>query len=207
MVRHLSRILLGLVCLSTCSIFLPGYASAQAPTSAFGQGGIFNDPFTFYYAFYLPNQQLTAMRPTPNDSINAAVVARQYYAAADRDRRSLYNPVSPYAEGTYDPLRPYSQQGQERLARRFSFSVDPSNADGSGPSLYFNRAQMYFPHLREARGANANVAPVRRGAGIGRPGRGGVGGMGMGGMGGMGMPGMGGMGMPGMGMPGMGGMM
>ena len=117
------------------------------------------DPFTFYYAYYLPNQQMQAMRPRPIDTINAAVQNRQYYAQTQQ--KSLYNPISPYAED-YDPLRPYSQQqGRERAAQPFRFAQDPSNSDGAGPSLYYGRAATYFPDLRAGRGPNANVAKVR----------------------------------------------
>ena len=157
-----------------------------------------SDPFAFYYAIYLPNQQLQAMRPTPLDPVNNAMVARQYFAQTQR--RSLYNPISPYAD-TYDPLRPYSQQGQERAAQPFRFTHDPSNTYGDGPSLYYNRVSQYFPDLaaRQVRRPNANVY---NGRGSGKPRTGGLG-RGMGGGMGMGM-GMGGMGMGGMGM-GMGG--
>jgi hypothetical protein len=207
MLRHLMRALLGTVGLLACSISLSGQAYAQLGSGVgLNPGGLLNDPFTFYYAFYLPNQQLQALRPTPNDSINTAMMARQYYAQTEQ-RRSLYNPISPYAEGNYDPLRPYSQQ-TERVARPYRFAIDPSNADGTGPSLYYNRTNQFFPTLRDGRGPNANVATTRRGAmGTGTPRRGsGIGGMGGMGMGGMGMPGMGmpGMGMGGMGMGGMG---
>ena len=36
------------------------------------------------------------MRPTPMDTINSAMVTRQYYA--QNDRSGLYNPISPYAD-------------------------------------------------------------------------------------------------------------
>src|SRR5271166_5444637 len=88
----------------------PTLARAQVTTSTLpgaGLGNIANDPFTFYYAYYLPNQQMQSMRPTPMDTINQAVVDRQYYAQTQK--QSLFNPISPYAED-YDPLRPYSQQ-------------------------------------------------------------------------------------------------
>jgi hypothetical protein len=178
-------------------LFLLGLAAtlnpgaAQAQLTGQGIGDIVGDPFTFYYAYYLPNQQIQAMRPKPIDTINQAIQARQYYAATQR--QSLYNPISPYAE-EYDPLRPYSQQqGRERAAQPFRFVQDPSNSDGSGPSLYYGRAAQYYPGLRAGRGPNANIARIgqRRGRGFG----------------GGGMGGMGGIGMPGMGMPGMGGFM
>jgi hypothetical protein len=170
---------------------MPGRAQAQG----FAQGSLLNDPFSFYYAFYLPNQQLQAMRPTPLDAINNAMVARQYYA--QDQRRNLYNPISPYSEQKFDPLHPYSrQQGSERAARPFRFINDPSNAKGTGPALYYGRAAHFFPGLREGRGKNANVysrgyASRPRGSAL-PGGMGGVGG-GMGGFGGM--SGMGGMGM------------
>ncbi len=181
------------------SLLAPGSARAQGFFGG-GQGGIVSDPFSFYYAFYLPNQQLQSMRPNPMDSINNAMAVRQYYARTDR--QSLYNPISPYADANSDPLRPYSPQGQERVARPYRFSQNPSNADGGGPSLYYNRATQYFPTLRVGRGPNGNVSSRRSSVLNRRPGGGGGMGGGMGGMGG-GMGGMGG-GMGGTG--GMGGM-
>ncbi len=155
MVRHLVRIASSILTLLVCLSALTDRVEAQA-LSPLG-GGNLSDPFSFYYAVYLPNQQLQALRPGPLDAVDNAMVARQYYAQTQR--RSLYNPISPYAD-TYDPLHPYSQQGQERAARPFRFAHDPSNADGNGPSLYYNRAAQYFPDLaaRQGRRPNANVA-------------------------------------------------
>ena len=187
-----STALLTLTCLGV--LLVPKLAPAQTTAAAAGGVGLNNiiqDPFTFYYAYYLPNQQVQAMRPTPSDTINQAVINRQYYAQTQRG--SLYNPISPYAED-YDPLRPYSrQQGNERIARPFRFAQNSSNHDGSGPALYYNRAAQYFTGMRRGRGPNANVATLRRPGRYGGGGMGGGGGGGMGG-GGMGMPGMGGMG-------------
>jgi hypothetical protein len=187
---------------STAFLFVMGLEVAFAPSPAQAQtpgaplGDITTDPFAFYYAYYLPNQQLQALRPKPIDTINQAVQLRQYYAQTER--RSLYDPISPYTDSQYDPLRPYSQQGRERIAQPFRFIQNPSNADGSGPSLYYNRAAQYFPGLRPGRGPNVSVAAVRRGVGGGGPQRN------VRGWGSMSMPGMGtpGMGMPGLGMPG-----
>jgi hypothetical protein len=195
MKRHLLRAATGSTVLVVCLISLPGEVFAQAAGLGVSSGAILNDPFSFYYAVYLPNQQLQAMRPSPNDSINSALVTRQYYA--QNDRSGLYNPISPYADRNYDPLHPYSrQQGTERTARPYRFARNPSNLDGTGPSLYYGRAAQYFPGLKEGRGRNANVYSK---GGSARPrgnytgkGAGGGGGMG-GGMGGMGMGGMGGM--------------
>jgi hypothetical protein len=180
----------------------------QARAQGGGLGGgadLVADPFLFYYAFYLPNQQLQALRPTPMDSINDAMVARQYYA--QNDRRGLYNPVSPYDESS-NPNQTGSPQGRERAARPYRYVLNPSNQDGDGPALYFNRTGNYHPGLKQGRGRNANVAhtksPNRLTGNRFTGGAGGGGGMGggMGGMGGMGMGGMGG-GMGGMGMGGM----
>jgi hypothetical protein len=194
--RHLLRTTAGSIVLVLCVISLPGQALAQTAAGGALGAGVFNDPFTFYYAIYLPNQQLQSMRPSPNDSIDNAMATRQYYAQTDR--RGLYNPISPYADQNYDPLHPYSrQQGTERVARPYRYARDPSNLDGTGPSLYYGRATQYFPTLRAGRGRNANVyargsASRPSGNYTGRGAGGGGGGGGMGGMGG-GMGGMGGM--------------
>jgi hypothetical protein len=204
MFRHLVHALSGMLALLVCLTALPGRAEAQ---TGLGTNGILDDPFAFYYAVFLPNQQLQALRPGPLDSVNSAMVARQYYAQSGS--RSLYNPISAYSDQAYNPLTPYSQQGQERVARPYRFVQDPSNSSGMGPSLYYNRASQYFPGLAQREGQrlqNANVYTGRQATGTrggSRAGR--MGGMGMGGMGGMGMGsmGMGGMGMGGMGMGGM----
>lgn len=180
------------------ALLILGLGAVLTPSSAqaqLGIGDITADPFAFYYAYYLPNQQMQAMRPRADDAINMAVQQRQYYATLSKP--TLYNPVSPYTEPDFDPLRPYSQQqGKERLGAAHRFAQNPSNADGTGPSLYYGRATQYFPTLRAGRGPNANTAAAARRAGGQRRGGRGMGGMG-GGMGGMGM---GGMGMGGMGM-------
>src|SRR5512135_1259096 len=174
-----------LVCLAALSTARPAAAQGLT-TSTPGAFDITSDPFTFYYAYYLPNQQMQAMRPRPSDQINEVVQNRQYYAQTQR--QGLYNPISPYTEES-DLLRPYSAQGKERLAQPFRFSHDTSNANGSGPGLYYNRVTQYFPDHLVGRGPNANIARVSRGRGR----TGGMGGVsGMGGMGAMG--GMGGLG-------------
>ena len=191
MKRHFVPAVGAMLVLLTVLAFPAGRAEAQTAAGGLPGAGLFTDPFSFYYAIYLPNQQLQSMRPTPLDSVNAAMVSRQYYA--QNSRRSLYDPVSPYAE-TYDPLRPYSNQ-QERLARPQRFQRTPSNIHG-GPALYFNRIAQYYPDManRPGRQANANTGGRRGGS------RAGGGGMGAAGGGGMGGTGGGGMGMPGMGM-------
>jgi len=214
--RHRLHAVGGSIALFICLAFSPSPAKAQGffGGGAGAGGGIVSDPFAFYYAFYLPNQQMQALRPRPSDSIDQAMVARQYYA--QMDRTPLTSPSSPYSDQMYDPLRPYSRQGQERVARPYVFTSDPSNSDGSGPSLYFNRVGKYHPKLRIGKGPNANVngsamgraSRYLSGSRAGRGGGGaGFGGMGMGGggigggmgggMGGAmgGMGGMGGMGM------------
>jgi len=201
----------GLLVLAGCLLLLPAESMGQGLGTGTGVGGagILNDPFSFYYGVFLPNQLQQAMRPTPMDTINSALSTRQYFAQTNRS--GLYNPISPYADENYDPMSPYStQQGRERTARPFRFARDPSNMDGTGPSLYYGRAAQYFPGLRPGRGKNANIysrGSASRPAGnyTGRPRSGGMMGGMMGGMGG----GMGGMGMGGMGggMGGMGGMM
>ncbi len=153
MVRHLLRAAAGSTLLVVCLISLPAQAFAQAGLGGLGVGGagILNDPFTFYYAVYLPNQQLQAMRPSPNDSIDSAMATRQYYAQADR--QGLYNPISPYADQNYDPLHPYSrQQGTERTARpyRYAQSVKPG-WQRPVPLLWSSCPVLSWPQAREGK--------------------------------------------------------
>ena len=64
MFRHLLRVIVGVIVASGSLVCLP--SSAQAQGFMGGGGDFMSDPFNFYYAFYLPNQQLQAMRPTPD---------------------------------------------------------------------------------------------------------------------------------------------
>jgi hypothetical protein len=174
------------------SLSSQSFGQGVGPSAAPGGAGILNDPFTFYYSIYLPNQQLQSLRPSPLDSINyGATVTRQYYT--QNAQRSLYDPISPYSDQQYDPLRPYSRQkGSERGARPYRFARDPSNLNGTGPSLYYGRTAAYFPSLRAGRGRNANVYTRGRGSRpTGNYAGGGFGG-GIGGLGG-GLGGTGGM--------------
>jgi hypothetical protein len=198
MIKRLACATSASIVLIVCLMCIPGRVNAQGFAGGGAGGELIADPFLFYYAFYLPNQQLQSLRSTPLDSINNSMVARQYYA--QNDRRGLYNPISPYADQSYDPLKPFAKQGQERVARPYRFALSPSNSDGGGPALYFNRVGGYH-QMKEGRGRNANMATTRAANRLTGTRTGGGGGMGgMGGMGG-GMGGMGG------GMGGMGGMM
>ena len=65
------------VTLAVLVAFVPVPPAGPRPRSGRGAlagQGILADPFSFYYAIYLPNQQLQAMRPTPLDSVNEAMV-------------------------------------------------------------------------------------------------------------------------------------
>jgi hypothetical protein len=179
MLRHLAPLVGGTLALVVGLAVFSGRAEAQVGTGSISDGSILNDPFQFYYSIYLPNQMATAMRPQPGDTINNALVNRQYFTQLDRG--GLYNPTAPYAQAA-DPLQPYSGQ-QERLARPARYSYRPQSGNGTGPSLYFNRVAEHFPGManRTGRNRNANVASRRSG------GRGMGGGMGAGMGGGMGM--------------------
>ena len=164
-----------------------------------------SDPFNFYYAFYLPNQQMQAMRPRPIDTLNQAVAA----------------PAILLADGP-----PRIVQPDFTLWRPDLRSSPPLLRPGSGTackslpvlagSLEFRRHRArrsitvaqppISPVSRSAVEPNANVSAARQqsrsraglvlsrggGGGGGMMGGGGMGG-GMGGMGGGGMGGMGGM--------------
>jgi hypothetical protein len=139
-------------------------------------GGTGYDTFSFYYGYYLPHQAAMAAQPTPLDTINQITAQRQY--AAQTDRSTLYDPISPYGDVDDDPLTRYGKRGGERMAavQRFSPAGRDGNARGTGPATFYNRTARYFPDMKSGRNANQNLAKLR-GA------RGGMGG-------GMGMPSM-----------------
>ena len=87
MIRHLLRATLALIVLSGSLLCVPTSANAQGFMGGTG-GGFLSDPFNFYYAFYLPNQQMQSMRPRPIDTLNQVVAARQDYCP-DRPPRAL----------------------------------------------------------------------------------------------------------------------
>jgi hypothetical protein len=151
----LRRPLLALaVALATGLLVQGGRAEAQI----FGNTGNF-DPFSIYFGYYLPHQAYIAAQPTPLDTINQITAARQFSAVTDR--AGLYDPISPYGTGTEegDPLRPFARGG-ERLARNVS-AGGTSNAQGTGPALYYSRTARYYPTLRIGRGSNRNLGAVR----------------------------------------------
>ncbi len=147
-----------------------GRAEAQTGVGAaggIGNGlGVLNDPFAFYYAIYLPNQQLQSMRPAPLEAVNDAMVSRQYYA--QQSRRNLYDPISPYSD-TVDPLRPYSGQ-QERAARPARFSRDPSNMGGMGPALLLQPSRPVLPRPGRAIDSQSQRQRLQAHSRIGRSG-------------------------------------
>jgi hypothetical protein len=124
------------------------------------------DPFQAYFGFYLPHQAAIAAQSTPLDTINAAQAAQQRAAV---DRASLYDPKALFAEEEFDPLRPYSRSGRERLVRPHTFPTNTTAARqrGSAPLTYYNRAAQYYPTLRPNVGPNRNLA-------VGRSSRGGA---------------------------------
>ena len=161
MVRHLLRTAGGSIVLVLCLISLPGQAFAQAGSAGLGGAGILNDPFTFYYAIYLPNQQLQSMRPTPMDSINNAMVTRQYYAQSDRRGLvqpdfSLRRPELRSASSLFSSTG-YGASRQALSVR--SRSIKPGR---DRPSLYYGRAAQYFPGLRDGQRPQCQCLLERR---------------------------------------------
>ena len=172
-----------------------GRAEAQTGVGAaggIGNGlGVLNDPFAFYYAIYLPNQQLQAMRPAPLDAVNDAMVSRQYYA--QQSRRDLYDPISPYS----DTLRPapalLRSAGTRRPARTILARSVQHGRHGARRSTTTDRPVL--PRPGRAIDSQSQRQCLQAHSRIGRSGRRWNGRRGMGGGGGGG-----GMGMPGMGM-------
>ena len=155
MVRHLLRAAGGSSVLVVCLMSLPGPASQTGGLGSRAGTGNLNDPFTFYYAFYLPNQQLQALRPTPMDSINSAMVTRQYYA--QNERRNLYNPISPYSDqktirSIPIPANKATSGSQDLIGSR---TTRPTQTAGALTLLRPRRPVLSRPSRRA--GQNANV--------------------------------------------------
>lgn len=129
--------------------------SLLAPSSQAQGLGNFNDPFTFYYGFYLPHQAAIAAQPTPMDTINAVTAARQFNAPTNRT--GMFDPVSPY--GMEDPDI-FGRGGSGGRGRGSALSTPElnSNARGTGPAMYYNRTARYFPGVRAGRGPNRNIS-------------------------------------------------
>ena len=139
----------------------PGRAQAQIAGTGY-------DTFSFYYGYYLPHAAAIAAQPTPLDTINQNAAQRQY--AAQTDRSTLYDPISPYAtDSDDDPLSRYGKRGGERAAKVQGFAPGggDGNARGTGPAMFYNRTARYFPGLKSGRGPNQNLARVRGGRGGG----------------------------------------
>lgn len=137
--------------------------------------GGFSDPFFLYYGWYLPQQNAIANQPRVEDTISYNVAQNQVYAQTNR--AGLYDPAGgrfdPNPSG--DPFDPGVRAGGGRSTMgRTRSGIPTSNANGSGPPAYYNRAAQYYPSMRPGRGPNRNVAVAGRGA------RGHGGGMGMG---------------------------
>jgi hypothetical protein len=159
----------------TFLLLAPSDSPAQVVNQTLG-----SDPFSLYYGWYLPNQAYQASQPRPQDTINANAVSRQYSAL--RDRGELFEPTSPFggAEEGLEPFGPSSLRRGGQTSRASGEHI--GNPRGAGPPEYYNRTARYFPNMRVGRGANRNIAVMRRGGmGPGSP------------TGGSGMPSMGGM--------------
>ena len=136
--------------------------SLLAPASQAQGLGNFNDPFTFYYGFYLPHQAAIAAQPTPMDTLNAVTAERQFNAPTNRS--GMFDPVSPYGLDDPDIFSAGGSGGRGRGPAVSSPDMT-SNARGTGPALYYNRTARYFPGMRTGRGPNSNmsVGSPRRG--------------------------------------------
>jgi hypothetical protein len=180
------------ICVLAAVIAVSALAEVGHAQAVNNPGG-FSDPFFLYYGWYLPQQNALANQPRIEDTINYNVGQNQVYAQTNR--AGLYDPNGGY--GRFDPnpsgdpfdpsMRAGGGMGRVGMGRMRG-TVPTSNANGSGPPMYFNRASQYYPSMRSGRGPNRNLAVVTRGA---RRGGGPSMGAGMGGGmgGGMGMPG------------------
>ena len=127
---------------------------------------VFSDPFTFYFAVYLPRQQLMANQPGPELAVNNQAINRQMMALTDRS--GLNNPVDPYGLGqSFDPNDPFAgRRVPTRNTMTSPGGVRTTHVNGSGPAGYYGRTAMYFPSMRSGRRAPqaGGARPISTGA-------------------------------------------
>lgn len=137
-----------------------GLGLLASPARAQVGAGVFADPFSFYYGYFVPNQALQASIPRAEDTVRMYSAARQYNALTER--AGLYDPIGSLGDG-YDPLGAFgSANGVSRLPMTRPQGVMNMNINGSGPAGYYNRVNTHFPTLRTGRGSNRSLAPVVR---------------------------------------------
>lgn len=150
--------------------------SAFAPP-ANAQLGVFSDPFSLYYGFYLPRQAALATQRTSQDIINDGAIARQQNVIG-AERSSLYEDIQPFALDELDPSKPFGRtRGMGRSYEHRAPATFGNAKAGMGHPAYFNNgASQYHPGLAAGRGPNQNVRTrggagggMGRGRGIGGP--------------------------------------
>lgn len=137
-----------------------GLGLLASPAHAQVGAGVFADPFSFYYGYFIPNQAYQASIPRAEDTVRMYSAARQYTALTER--AGLYDPIGSLGEG-YDPLNAFgSAGGVSRLPRISPHGIQNMNINGAGPAGYYNRVNTHFPTLRTGRSSNRTLAPVVR---------------------------------------------
>ena len=136
--------------------------SALAPSSN-AQNGVFSDPFSLYYGFYLPRQQVIANQRTSQDVINDAAIARQESAAMVSEREGLYDDIQPFALDELDRDRPFGRtRGLGRSYEERPAATFGNASKGTGTSSYFGTGAarslaQFHPGLKPGSGQNRNV--------------------------------------------------
>ena len=143
MVRHLVRVA------SAMLAGLPVGIDRSSGGTGVGRqyGGILNDPFSFYYAIYLPNQQFSrCVQGRWTRSITRWSPGNTSHRLSDGDCITR-------SHRTRTLTIPLTRTRNRARNARPSIPVcpDPSNADGNGPSLYYNRVVQYYPNLEDDR--------------------------------------------------------
>jgi len=157
------RPLIGLAVAIGFSALAPG-ASAQLINGA--GGGFATNPFSLYYGFYLPRQQLLANQTTSQDLINNQMVARQQSVIAS-ERPGLFEDTPAFAIGELDPSQSFGRQrsGTRSYQNRRPASFQNARS-GGGPPGYFGTGGStplahYHPTLPQGHGPNRNIARTR----------------------------------------------
>ena len=155
----------------TAIIAVSSWAKVGLSQAVNNPGG-FSDPFFLYYGWYLPQQNALANQPRVEDTINYNIGQNQAYAQTNR--AGLYDPNGGY--GRFDPNPggdPFDPGmraggGPRSAMGRMRGSIPTSNANGSGPPMYYNRLSQHYPSIRPGRGPNHNVGVMGKGAPQGR---------------------------------------
>ncbi len=143
-----------------CLLLTIGASTGQA--QGFGNGGVFNDPYSLYYGLFLPRQAAIASQTTSTDIIGAAAVNRQDSMLEAERNGALFGDIQQFGSEDLDPSTPLGGRNRQRHNR---VALHQQTGKGShGPAKYYgmsNGLARYYPNLKTGMTANRNTAMTR----------------------------------------------